>query len=166
MPFLNTQNIYIKKKKKENKKISHFFLSKKNIDHRARRNQIEEIQDPPDFERGSNWNDSKFFEFPGDTKLMIKKKKKKKMRLTPRDLQRGLKLTVLYWARWTCRSVLGCLNICKHFSSITIKRNGGSETSSGRHRVIKWERKRQINTQIRDDRQGGDGDGCVERRNI
>ena len=59
MPFLNTQNIYIKKKKKkkkkkENKKISHFFLSKKNIDHRARRNQIEEIQDPPDFERGSN----------------------------------------------------------------------------------------------------------------
>lgn len=47
----------------------------------------------------------------------------KEMRLTPRDLQRGLKLTVLYWARWTCRSVLGCLNICKHFSSITIKRN-------------------------------------------
>lgn len=94
MPFLNTQNIYIKKKKKENKKISHFFLSKKNIDHRARRNQIEEIQDPPDFERGSSY-DSKFFEFPGDTKLMIKKKKKK-MRLTPRDLQRGLKLTVLY----------------------------------------------------------------------
>lgn len=68
MPFLNTEQIFVLKKKKKRKK---FPSLSKNIDHRARRNQIEEIQDPPDFKGGSR--DSKFFEFPEDTKLMVKK---------------------------------------------------------------------------------------------
>lgn len=44
MPFLNTEQIFVLKK--ENKKFP-FLSKKKNIDHRARKNQIEEIQDPP-----------------------------------------------------------------------------------------------------------------------
>lgn len=61
---IQNRYLYLKKKKK-------FPSLSKNIDHCARRNQIEEIQDPPDFKGGSR--DSKFFEFPEDTKLMVKK---------------------------------------------------------------------------------------------